>query len=554
MGLVTGAEAIMEIFRRENVEFVFGVPGATEVLFLDALEDNTEIKYILGLHETVSLGMAEGYARTSGKVGVVNLHTGPGVAAALPMMSNAHQGGVPLLITAGQQDTRLLAQEPSLAGDLVRMAELYSKWSTEVLYAADIPLVLRRAFKVAMHPPAGPVFVSLPQDVLSQSLDFEYVSTAPSFTRLHPDNEAVKLAVELISGARSPAIIVEDGVTKSDALSEVVKFAEMLGARVYQSWMSDVNFPVHHPQYMGDLETGSLNTRDLFESVDVLVVIGAPLFRQGSYLPKPLLPSSTKVIHIDDNSWQIAKNFPVACGIEGDIKVSLVDLLGELEKKMSSQTREANAIRAKKIADETQNIARDFDEKAEKERDQIPIAVTRFMQEIRDAISPDTRIVDDCWSCSGVLRRTISFSEPRSFQRSRRGGSIGWGMSGALGVKLASSDRPVVAVTGDGSAMWSIQSLWTAARYNIPVTYIICANACYRQVRIMKFRLMGEKAKGRYLGTDLSDPRIDFCGLAESMGVTARRVERPEELGETLRAALDSGEPNLVEVYIEDKV
>ncbi len=553
MAPMTGAEAIMQIFHQEGVDFVFGIPGATEVLFMDALEDHKEIKYRLGLHEVVSLGMAEGYARTSGKVGVVNLHTGPGVAAALPLLSNAYQGGVPLLITAGQQDTRLLAQEPGLAGDLVRLASPYSKWSTEIWHTADIPLVMRRAFKVAAHPPAGPVFVSLPQDVLSQSLDFEYVPAAPSFTRLHPDDAAVTLAVELLSGAQSPAVIVEDGITKYDALGEVVKLAEILGARVYQQWMSDVNFPVHHPQYLGDLDTGSLRTRELLKSVDVLVVIGAPLFRQGNYLPEPLLPSSTRVIQIDDDPWQIAKNFPIACGLEGDIKVSLLDLLGKLEKK-PLRIREAGAIRAQKIAEEKQNITRAFREKASQERDRVPIAVTRLMQELSDAIKPGTRIVEDCWSCSDVLRRTVGFSEPGSFQRSRRGGSIGWGMPGALGVKLASPDRPVVAVIGDGSAIWSIQSLWTAAHYHIPVTYIICANACYRQVRLMKVRLMGEKARGRYLGTDLSQPQINFCALAESMGVAARRVERPGELGKTLRAALDSDAPNIVEVYIEDTV
>ena len=159
-------------------------------------------------------------------------------------------------------------------------------------------------------------------------------------------------------------------------------------------------------------------------------------------------------------------------------------------------------------------------------------------------------MVDDCWSCSPILRRSIDFTEAKSYQRIRDG-SIGWGMPGALGVKLASPDRPVVAVVGDGSAMWSIQSLWTAAHYHIPVTYIVCANASYCQVKLMKTLLMGERAKDRYLGMDLDEPRIDFCQLAQAMGVHGQKVERPEQLREALRSALELGKPALVEVCIE---
>jgi len=467
------------------------------------------------------------------------------------MLSNAHAGGVPLLVTAGQQDTRLLMQEPALTGDLVGMASHFTKWSTELLYAADIPLVIQRAFKMATQPPAGPVFVSLPQDVLEQSLDFEYTPHSPSFTRLRPDQEAINRAVELLVKIQKPAIIVESGVAKNDALSEVVKLAELIGARVYQPWMSDVNFPVSHPQYLGDLDIGSLRTRELLQSVDVLVVVGAPLFSQPFYLPKPLLTTNTKVIQIDNDPWEIAKNFPVAVGIQGNIKVSLAELTEVLQKSMSAQAHEAAKIRVRDIAKEKGEITAAFLKKAQQEKDNVPISVSRLMQELRDSVKPGTLVIDDCWSCSAPLRRTMNFTELKSFQRSRGGGSIGWGMSGSLGVKLAAPDRPVVAVVGDGSAMWSIQSLWTAAHYDIPVTYVICANARYCQVKIMQKLLMGEKAKGRDLGMDLDEPIIDFCQLAQAMGVQGQKVERPEKLSEALKSALESDQPSVVEVYIE---
>lgn len=553
MTMMTGSKALIELLCNEGVEYVFGIPGATEVLFMDALEDHSEIKYILALHEVVVLGMAEGYSRTSGKVGVVNLHTGPGLAAAMPMLFNAHLGGVPLVVTAGQQDSRLLMQEPALSGDLVRMASQLTKWSTEVLYASDIPLAIRRAFKIATHPPMGPVFVSLPQDVLGQDIDFEYGPRVQYFPRLRPDREAINRAVELLATTQTPAMILGNGVAKAWALPEVVKLAELIGARVYNPWMSEVNFPVSHPQYLGDLDVGSLRTREILQSVDVLVAIGIPLFRQSVYLPKPLIATNTKVVQIDNDSWEIAKNFPVAVGIEGDIKVSVAELNDVLQERMSAQAHEGAKTRVKDIAKEKERTTEAFLKKALQERDHVPISVSRLMQELRDALKPDTFIVDDSWSCSATLYRSIDFSKPKSFQRAP-GGSIGWGMSGSLGVKLAAPDRPVVAVVGDGSAAWSIQSLWTAAHYNIPVTYVICANASYSQVKIMKMRLMGEKAKGRFLGTNLDEPRIDFCQLAQAMGVHGQKVERPEELKEVLKSALESDKPAVVEVYIENAI
>ena len=547
----TGRQALLEIFRREGVEYIFGVPGGTEVFLMDALEDCPDIKYVLGLHEVVIAGMAEGYARTSGKVGVLNLHTGTGLSAALPMLSNAHQGGVPLLITAGQQDTRLHAYEPALFGELVRLAGPFTKWATEIIHAEDIPSVFRRAFKVAAHPPTGPVFVSLPQNIMDSSLNLEYIKGAPSYTRLHPDPESIEVAADLLCRAQNPAIIAEDGVAKSEALAAVVELAELIGARVYEWWMSDVNFPVDHALHAGDLDLASLRTREVLSKVDVLIAIGTELFSQPKFLERPLVSPATQIIQIDNNPWQLGKNFPVASGIEGDIKVAVVDLTSVLSKKMTPAAVEAARERTKLSSEEKRKANEAFAEKALQEKNNVPISATRLMQEIKNCLKPGTRIVDDCWSCSAVLRRTLAFSEAKSYQRARGGGSIGWGLPGALGVKLASPDRPVVCVSGDGSALWSIQSLWTAAHYEIPVTFLICANATYQQVRNMKALLMGERAKGRYLGTCIDQPQNDFCMIAEGMGVQAQRVREPEQLPSALRQAFSSDKPNLVEVYIE---
>lgn len=357
--------------------------------------------------------------------------------------------------------------------------------------------------------------------------------------------------MDLISRAGSVVMLVEDGVTKSGALPEVVELARLVGARVYQQWMSDVNFPVNHPLNMGDLDVNSLKARDILETADLLIVIGAPFFSQAIYTPQPLLPPHLKTIQIDDNPWQIGKNYPVDAGLQGDIKTAVQDLVAALKEKLNPQWLEAAEARYRDIAAENQKAAEAFREQANKEKDHIPVAASRLMQEISEALIPGTRVVDDCWSYSAILRRTLGFSEAGSYQRARGGGSIGYGLPGALGVKLASPDRSVVCISGDGSAMWSIQSLWTAAHYNIPVTYIICANSIYRQVRIMKNRIMGPRAKGRYLGTDISGPQIDFCGLARSLGIPGVRVEKPGDLRGALKAAFNSGRLNLIEVAVD---
>jgi benzoylformate decarboxylase len=551
MSRVTGKEAVMQILSLEGVDHVFGIPGATETQFVDALEDHPEIRYVLCLHELVAVGMAEGYSRASGKVGVLNLHTGTGLAAGMPMLSNAWWGGVPLVVTVGQQDTRLLAEEPAMSDNLVKIAAPFVKWATEVIHPQDLPTIMRRAFKVATHPPTGPVMVSLPLDVLADTLDFAYPASSHSFTKLHPDDRSIAEASRLLSTAGSPAIIVEDGITKCDALDEVVRLAEQVGARVYQPWMSDVNFPVHHPLYIGDLDPNSLGTRDILEATDVLVVIGSLFFQQAVHLPKPLLSESTKVIQIDNNPWQIAKNFPVACGVEGDIKVALNDLSEALEEVLTPSARSSAVALVKAISAEKRALMSAFEEKTAEGWDRVPISGTRLMAEIRDAMEPGTRIVDDCWSYSAILRKMVPFAEPKSYIRARGGGSIGGGMPTALGVKLASPERPVVCVTGDGSALWSIQSLWNAAHDNLPVTFIMVSNGCYRQVRMMKTRLMGEGVRGRDLGTRLCPPQVDFRKIAEGMGVPGQQVREPQDLRAALTDAFRSGAPHVVDVLVD---
>lgn len=554
MTMMIGKKALVELLRHEGVEYVFGIPGATELLFMDALEQAPDIRYILGLHEVVCAGMAEGYARASGKVGFLNLHTGPGVATALPMLYNAQLGGVPLVVTAGQNHTRLLQYDPHLSGDIVGMGKIYTKWSTEIVHAEDIPTTIQRAFKMAMQPPTGPVLVSIPQNVLEQHFDFRYKPNTIVYPRLRPDKAGLGFALEILQEAKRPFILVESGVARCDALDEVVRFAELTGSHVYQTWMSDVNFPVNHPQYLGDLAPTSPQAKGVFKDMDVLIGIGCSLFGQGFFNPEPTLPPNIRIIQIDENPWEIGKNFPVDCGIQGDIKAVLAELNESIENRMPSRVREEAKARAKEIAQEKSKIGDQLKIQIENEKDRVPISISRLMMEIRDAMTPDTVIVDESWSSSAMLRQILDLTKHKTFFRSRKGGSIGWGLPGALGVKLGLPDKEVVAVIGDGSAAWSIQSLWTAAHYRIPVTFVITNNATYRQVKIVRKLVLGDyPLNEKHEGMELDNPVMNFSMLAQSMGVKGETVKSPEDLSRSLTAAIDSREPRLVEVFVENK-
>lgn len=554
MAMMAAQEAIVELLRREGVEYVFGIPGATEILFVDALEAAPDIHYILGLHEIVCAGMAEGYARASGKVGFMNLHNGPGVAAALPMLYNAKLANIPLVVTSGQNDTRLLQYDPHLSGDNVGMAKIYTKWCTEIVHTKDIPVVLQRAIKVALQPPFGPVLVSIPQNVLAPQFDFEYRANTVVYPRLRPDKEALKAALKIIREAKNPLLLVEAGVTRCDALEEVVRFAELTGASVYQNWMADVNFPVSHPQYLGDFDPSASSARDVLGHVDVLIGIGCSLFAQAFYNPVEILPRDIRIIHIDENPWEVGKNIPTDCGIQADVKAALAELNEMIEKEMSPKEREKAQSRAKEVAREKARLKDQFRIQAEKEKERLPISVSRLMAEIRDALPPHAIIVDECWSSSEALRKIVEMTEPKTFFRARKGGSMGFGLPGALGVKLGLPDKPVVAVSGDGSAAWSMQSLWTAAHYRIPVTFVITNNATYRQVKLVRSVVLGSyPLSERHLGMELDDPVVDFTMLAQSMGVKGEAVKEPGDLRRALKAAFDSGEPRVVEVYVENR-
>lgn len=552
MAQMSGKQALMEQLAVEGVKYVFGNPGTSEQPFMDILQDYPQIQYVLALQEAAALGMADAYAWASGRPAFVQLHIAPGLGNAMGMLHSAYYAGTPLVVYAGQHEARGVIQEVLLAADLVSMARPVTKWSVEVQDAADIPIVFRRAFKTAAEPPRGPVFISIPLNVMDQTAEMAIAPATYSRWRTRPDPQAVVEAADVLVAAQSPVIVCGDGLALSGAFDETVQLAELIGAQVYNSFSAELAFPTDHPLYQGLVNIiREHGLRAQLAAADVLLIIGAPAFRVVYSMPEPPFPAKTKVVQIDANPWELAKNWPATLAIVADPQMALRDLLQVLPSKLSEAARQAAAARLRAARQQKEQAQESFEAAARSARDAAPIAVPRLMKELADCLEPGTVVYDEAITASVHLSHYLKFNQPGAYFR-YPGGGLGGGLPGALGVKLARPDSPVLAVVGDGAALYTIQALWTAAHYRIPVTYVICNNQSYRILKLNMLHYLGEAMAGRkFIGMDLVDPVLDFAQIAQAFGIRGQRVERPGELGPALRSALHSGEPSLVDVVIE---
>ena len=553
MARMLGKHALAEMLVAEGVEYIFGNPGTSETPFLDGLQDYPQLQYVQALQEGTAVGMADGYARATGKPAFANIHIAGGLANGISGLYNAFRGGTPLVLTAGNSDTRMLISEPVLSGDLVEMTEQYTKWSVEVRHASDIPVAIRRAFKEAKTPPTGPVFVSFPWNTLDEEIDFDAVPSSEGYFRIRPDANAVARATELLASAENPVIVVGDRVAQAGAVDEVVRVAEQTGARVVATSYSEVNFPTAHPQWGGMLNLNSPATARQFENADVVLAVGTDVFASFLYVDVPFLKPDVRLIHMDSNYWEIEKSYPTEVGILADPAAGMADLAESLDGNMTGSQREAAATRAATLAASRQRDAERYQERIKANWDNRPMPVERMMHELADAVPPDTIIADEAVTSRPALNRAFDFDKPGDIY-GIRGGALGWAMPGALGVKLAHPDRPVLAVVGDGASMYTVQALWTASRYNIPVVYAICNNQAYRILKVnmevyLRDMLDDRERDSDYVGMDFAN-RLDLAMMAQAMGVHGERVDDPAEIGPAIQRAFESGKPVLLDISI----
>ncbi|MBI3328088.1 MAG: thiamine pyrophosphate-binding protein [Nitrospinae bacterium] len=555
MAQISGKQALAELLRQEGVEYIFGNPGTSELPFMDVLAQRDDIRYILSLQEGVALAMAAGYAEASGKIGVTNFHVAPGLGNALGLLYTASVSRTPLLVTAGQQDRRMQLEEPLLWGDLVRMAQPHTKWSYEIPRPADLPRAIRRAIKVAMTPPTGPVFLALPMDVLEDATDVDLTPAARPDLRPGPLPELLLQAAEVLSAAKHPTFIVGDRISKAGALHEAVALAETLGARVYgEPQANSTAFPTDHPLFAGVLPSLSQGIHRALEPADVVLVVGLNLFQPFLYVPQGPLPPHVTVVHIDADPWEVGKNYPVTVGMVSDPKVALAQLLPLIRERMTPAQKDAASRRFAAERELRIQERKSLTAHAAEEEHKRPMAPIVLMRELAKALPADAVVVNESVTAGGTLRQWLQLRDEKSFFQAK-GGGLGFGLPAVVGVKLALPERPVVGLIGEGSAMYAIQGLWTAAHYEVPVVFVICNNAQYRILKAGLLAFRSEPAKqGKFVGMDLIQPEIDFSMLAHSLGVTAERVEHPQEVGPALTRALARKGPSLIDVPLDRSV
>jgi benzoylformate decarboxylase len=549
-----GRQVFMESLLAHGVEHIFGNPGTTESPILDALLDYPQLRYIVALHEGVALGAASYHAQATGRPAVVNVHVAPGLGNSLGMLYNALKARAPLVVTAGQQDTRLRLRGPVLGHDLVAMAAPLTKWSVQVERADELALIMHRAVKIATDPPAGPVFVALPIDVMEQETD--QGPLAPG--RLHrapaPDPAGVAEAAALLLGGRRPVIVAGDDA--APAAAELLALAERLGAAV---WCEGIRarqvVPSRHPNFRLSLPFDAVAIRRALDEADVVLLVGGPFFEEVWYAPGSPLPPGAAAIHVETSPERLAHNLPVTVGLVSEPRAALAALRSAVEREAGDAFRAAAAarnevLRALKAQDAQAQRAR-----AAKRWDSAPISMPRLMAEVESALPDDAIVVDEAITAGPDLARTIQFERAGDYVGAR-GGGIGQALPGAIGIKLARPDRPVVALSGDGSAMYSIQALWTAAHHDLAIAFVILNN---REYRILKHNMdtyrqrFGAKPDRGYPNMDLVSPDLGFVDIARGLGVEGMRVGHPAELRPALGRALGAGRPFLLDVAIEGR-
>jgi benzoylformate decarboxylase len=550
MTTITGRNAFLRLLVEEGVTHLFGNPGTTELPIMEAVPDFPQLQYVLGLHESVVVAMADGYARASNRLVAANVHVAPGLGNAMGALYNAQFSGSPIILTAGQQEQGHGLTEPLLYAPLVPVATPFVKWAVEATRVEDLPRIVRRAAKVALTPPTGPVFISLPGDVLEQQADIDMGAATRIDTRTRPSDEALAELARRLLAAKNPVILAGQELSVHDAFAEATELAELLGAGVYQQTIPyAAQYPTGHRAYLGALTRVQKSVRAALEPFDLLVCLGADLLRMSVYSPLEPLPAGLPVVHVSERDWEIGKNFPTELAIRANVKETLRALLPLLRQMRGADAATAAERRLVALAPRNWSAQRDKARVAALEvAEEKPIDPRTLMLRFAEALPKDAVVVEEALTSSLSLPAVLEQRDTKSYYGLASGG-LGFALPGAIGVSLALPGRPVAAMIGDGSALYGIQALWTAAHLKLPITYVIANNRGYR---ILKERLISMRKTDRFVGMDIREPAIDYTALAASMGVPGRRIVDPADIAPALREALASGGPRLIEVMVAD--
>jgi benzoylformate decarboxylase len=527
---VTVRDAVIDLFRQFGIDRVFGNPGSTELpMFRDFPAD---FQYVLGLQEAIVVGMADGHAQATGNAAVVNLHSAAGVGNAMGNLFTAFKNRTPLIVTAGQQARAILPFDPFLGS--TQAAELpkpYVKWSIEPARAQDVPAAIARAYRIAMQEPRGPVFVSIPVDDWDQPAELLPRRDVSSVVR--PDPDALARLGDALDAARRPALVVGAAVDRAGAWDDVVRLAERHRARVYVAPMSGrCSFPEDHPLFAGFLPAIREKIVARLDGHDLVFALGAPAFTYhiegfGPHVP----PGATLVQLVDDPG--IAAWTPCGDAVIGNLRLAARDLLA----RPAPPERPMPAPRPARPRAEAPGAG---------ERMSVAFAL-QTLADVRDA---HDIVVEEAPSARPVMQDYLPSTRSGTFYTMDSGG-LGYGMPAAVGVALAQPGRRVIALIGDGSSLYSIQALWSAAQLKLPITFVILNNRRYAALQDFA-PVFGFGPGDPVQGTELPD--LDFVALAQGMGCRGVRVADAARLRATLTDvltdALRAATPVVVDVEV----
>lgn len=569
----SGGELVVAQARAVGVEYVFANPGSFESGLFDALTDVQTMHVILGLHEGIVLSMADGYHRVTGKPGFVNVHALVGTAQMMGQLYNAHWDGSALVVTAGLLDAETGSDEVVLAAppgfSQKEVVRPFTKMCWDAREPGILPLMIRRAFKVAMTEPGGPVYLAMKDSALESKRMRAVILPAERFLlsgNSRPSKTAVEEAARMLVESRRPLLVVGDDVWKAGAQPELLALSEQLGLPVADQVTAQAEmaakklamnspfrayhcFPVRHPHYLGNFRADS---EWMKRGVDLMVCIGCRDFGDREVLQTNDVPAGARVIRIGMNTFAMGRNYPTDVALVGDIKESLTELLEAIASLLTSERREAIAgERSAEVSELTVKERASARTAAEMNFGQSPIHPDEISQIMAESLDHNAVIV--CENPTGTYKPfAFGFREDEQMYVGTAGASLGWGIGAATGAKLGAPDRQVVCFIGDGAVMYSASGFWTQARYNIPVLTVVANNHNYQTVRFVYDGYKGKMAaRGHYAGTYLGEPDIDFVALAESQGVSGEKVDNPWQLEPALqrgKAITREGKPYLIEV------
>ncbi|MFH0300821.1 benzoylformate decarboxylase [Bradyrhizobium sp. 31Argb] len=521
---VTVKDATFGLLRAFGIKKVFGNPGSTELPFLSDWPD--DIDYVLGLQESSVVGMADGYAQATRNAGFVNLHSAAGVGHALGNVFNAYRNQTPLVITAGQQARSILPLQPFLYAErATEFPQPYVKWAVEPARPEDVPGAIARAYYIAMQPPCGPTFVSVPVDDWNRPT--QPVEARQISREIGPDLAAMKALVAALAESKRPALVVGPAVDRAQAVDLMVEVAEKTKALVWASpFSARCSFPERHPQFAGFLHASPGQLSEALRGHDLVVVIGAPVFTFHVEGHAAIFDGATTLFQITDDA-NAASFTPAGNSIIGTVKPSLAMLL-ELLPETGRAVPTGRTLPPVPAASD-------------------PIAAEYLMHSLVATMGPNDVLVEEAPSHRLAMQKFMPMRGQDSFYTMASGG-LGYSLPAAVGMALGRTNCRVVCLIGDGSAMYSIQALWTAAQRKLPMTVVVINNSGYGAMRSFSQVMQVRNVPGLEL------PDIDFVRIAEGMGCHAVRVTKAAELPAALKLGLSHDGTSLVEVVVDSAV